>query len=508
MNNKNYSVMPVLDEQVLLECKSDVFNINEDYNLNGKLVTVPKGQTFKFAGGSLNNGIIRFDDTFLEDVAPRSIDLQTEGTITNEVVKMSWFADVNQVRIAFSNQVIEYDQDETINTTVVIPGNNLTYDGMGNTFTCNETFFSNQGKSNIIIRNFNTNANTNKYNLTFYEMPSIENVSIDNIQIYNNVITGFMIGISLNNDTENGLVNNSFVYNNHIFNCPGSTSGSGYGIHMANVRNSIISGNEVVNCGRHAIYHAYGENNIISNNEIKDHCKDYTIYNLWAALEIGRKSRKVIVKGNTFLRCNNVCLLVYSPQPSQDGDSATHLFRYGVCEGIVIEGNTFNNGNKTGILGYLPYIYIGYEGANYSSLIQSGTYVADMTIIGNTFSKILADNMKCIQVNQCQRLTIADNTFLFGLPYSPQLNEYLVIDIPTNRITGYITMMTIFHNTFTYSGPGASNIYLLGPNMSLVQYPSYVIKWLANTLNNQIIGGITRYSLYKNTAGSGFINYD
>lgn len=252
--------MPVLDEQVLLECKSDVFNINEDYNLNGKLVTVPKGQTFKFAGGSLNNGIIRFDDTFLEDVAPRSIDLQTEGTITNEVVKMSWFADVNQVRIAFSNQVIEYDQDETINTTVVIPGNNLTYDGMGNTFTCNETFFSNQGKSNIIIRNFNANANTNKFNLTFYEMPSIENVSIDNIQIYNNVITGFMIGISLNNDTENG--------------------------------------------------------------------------------------------------------------------------------------------------------------------------------------------------------------------------------------------------------PGASNIYLLGPNMSLVQYPSYVIKWLANTLNNQIIGGITRYSLYKNTAGSGFINYD
>ena len=35
-----------------------------------------------------------------------------------------------------------------------------------------------------------------------------------------------------------------------------------------------------------------------------------------------------------------------------------------------------------------------------------------------------------------------------------------------------------------------------------------VIKWFANTLNYQIIAGITRYQLYQGTAGSGLINYD
>lgn len=501
--------MTTLTLQMLQNAPQGIFNVNTDYYIADNSLAVPANMTFNFSsGGSISGHTIVFNHTTINGTLNHAIISKAEGTIANSTVYMSWFADVNNVEVHFANQTVKYDEDATIENMVHIHGNNVIFDGMGNDFICTATFFSNQGYSNITIKNFNATADQTHNNLTFYEMPSIEGGHMENIQVHNNVLNHFMIGISLNNDEVNASVSNSIVYNNHISDCPGSTSGSGYGIHLANVRNCIISGNVVEKCGRHAIYHAYGENNIIINNEIKDHCYNYTIYNLWAAVEIGRKSKNVVVKGNTFLRCNNVCLLVYSPQPDQDGDSGTHLFRYGVCEGIVIEDNTFNNGTLTGVLGNLPYIYIGYEGASYSELIQSGTYVADVTIIKNTFTKSLSNNLKCIQVNQCQRLTIAGNTFLFGLPSSPQQNQYLIIDIPTNRITGYETMMTIVHNTFTYSGPGVGNIYLLGPNMSLVDAPSYVIKWFANTLNNQILGGITRYQFYQGTAGDGLINYD
>ena len=502
--------MTTLTLQMLQNAPQGIFNVNTDYYIAVNSLSVPANITFYFSsGGSISGHTIVFNNTYIVGNPSHAIISKSEGTIVNSTVYMSWFGNVNDVSISFANQTIFYNEDATINTSVIIPGNNITYDGMGNTFTCNAIFFINQGKSNIVIRNFHANSNSNMTNLEFYKMPTIDNVNIVKIKVYNNVINGFKIGISLNNDSENGTVRDSNVYNNDVRNCPGSTSGSGYGIHMANARNCIISGNYVENCGRHAIYHAYGENNIIINNEIRYHCKDYTTYSLWAAVEIGRKSKNVVVKGNSFYQCNNICLLVYSPQYIQDGDEGlAHLFRYGICDGIVIEGNTFNNGNLTGPLGDLPYIYIGYEGANYPSLLQSGTYVADVTIIKNTFTKVTAENVECIQVNQCQRLTIADNVFQFGLPYNPQQNIYKVIDIPVPFITDNETVMTIVHNTFTYAGPGTGNIDLIGPNLSGITYPNYVIKWFDNTLNNQTIGGVTKYQLYSGTPGSGFMNYD
>lgn len=335
-------------------------------------------------------------------------------------------------------------------------------------------------------------------------------VNVKNIRVYNNVINGFKLGISLNADSPNYTVSNCIVYNNVVLNCGGTTSGNGYGIHLANARNCVISDNDVENCERHAIYHAYGENNLIINNLIREHCKNITTYNLLAAVEIGRKSKNVIVKGNTFERCNNICLLVYSPLPSADSDGSTHTFRYGKCEGIIIENNTFNTGGLTGSIGNLPYVYIGVEGTSYSILSSNGTVVVDVAILGNTFHKISSENQKCIQIHQCERLTIAGNTFQLGLPASPQSSEYVVINIPTNYVSGYTTMMTIAHNTFEYSGSAVGNLYLMGANMSLFNTttaPNYVIKWFGNTLSNQTIGGITRYLLSKNSPGNNFISY-
>lgn len=500
--------MTTLTLQMLQNAPQGVFNVNTDYYIAVNSLSVPANMTFIFgSGGSISGHTIVFNHTTINGNPSHAIISRSEGTIANSTVYMSWFANVNNVGLSFANQTIYYNENATINTTVTIPGNNIIYDGQGNTFTCNVTFFSNEGRSNIVVRNFRANANINQNTFSFYYMPNTE-TDIANIQVYNNVINGFMAGIELTNDNALGSLSDSIVYNNEIKNCLGSNPGEGYGIHLANARNCIVSGNIVENCERHAIYNAYGENNIIINNEIKDHCRDLEIYNLLAAVEIGRKSKNIVVKGNTFLRCNNVCLLVYSPQPSQDGSREGYDFRYGVCEGIVIEENSFNNGTLTGAIGNRPYIYIGYEGATYPSLITSGTYVADVTIIKNTFVKSLADNLKCIRVNQCQRLMIAGNTFQFGLTYNPQQNEYTIIEIPTEHITDNETMLTIVHNTFTYSGPGTGNVYLLGPSLGSIFYPDYVIKWFANTLNNQTIGGITKYQLYSGSPGNGMIEYD
>ena len=68
---------------------------------------------------------------------------------------------------------------------------------------------------------------------------------------------------------------------------------------------------------------------------------------------------------------------------------------------------------------------------------------------------------------------------------------------------------TIAKNTFTYSGinPGRS-LFLLGDDMSLLtsqNNPNYIVKWYANTLNNQYSNTTSNYTLYEGTAGENLI---
>ena len=501
--------MTTLTLQMLQNAPQGVFNVNTDYYIADNTLSVPANMTFNFSsGGSISGHTIVFNHTTIIGTLNHAIISIAKGTIANSIVYMSWFANVNNVEVEFANQTVNYDEDATIENTVYIHGNNVIFDGMGNDFFCNASFFSNQGYSNITIKNFNATANRTNTNLVFYEMHSINHVHIQNIQVYNNVLNNFKIGISLNNDEEDASVSYSNVYNNHITFCPGHDSGLGYGIHLANVKYCTVSDNEVVNCGRHAIYHAYGEYNTISDNIIREHCQDLTDYRLLAALEIGRKSKNVTVENNTFVNCNNVCLLIYSPMPSNDNCTGNEYhWRYGKCENIIVQNNRYYKGNLNGTVGNYPFIYIGVQNHLYSELSAAGNVVKNVTISGNLFEKVECENQKCVLVYQCEILEISGNTFQLGLPLSPQSNRYLVIHIPSDHISGFHTAMTVAENTFKYFTPGHGNLYLIGEDMTLINTinsPDYTIAWTSNTYINRYLGGIERFKRSQYTPGNNF----
>jgi parallel beta-helix repeat protein len=482
-----------------------VYNIVEDYTILGGTFTMPADKTLKFNGGTINNGTLHLNNNLLQDMVDGSINSKITGTIQNSVIRTKQISGIDNLRLSdYSGKTINCDKNNDALNHVIILDNTdttltTTFDGKNNTITCNSGFFRIEGQSNIIIKNFIANANPNMSDIEFEEMRTSA-ANVTGIQVYSNIVNGFRVGISLNNDSQDYTVSYCAVHHNVINYCPGSTSGKGYGIHLANARHCTITNNTINNCERHAIYHAYGEDNTISYNTIKNHCHNLTTYNLLAALEIGRKSKNVTVSHNTFENNNNVCLLVYSPFANADADGGSHPWRYGKCESINIHNNTFDRGNLTGNIGNLPFIYIGWEGAPYISLSSAGKVVVDVHISNNTFKKNGGENHKCIQINQCEQLTMQGNSFELGLPSSPQSSEYLVFHIPQNFISGNSCQMIINQNLFNYLTTGIGNLYLMGKDLSLINTsnsPNYHVIWYNNTLQNQIIGGNTMYKIYN-----------
>lgn len=499
--------MTILNPTVLagLEGPIGVYKIEQDYTLNNITLVIPANKTLKFNGGTINNGTLQLNNTLLQDMVDGSINAKITGTVQNSVIRTKQISGIDNLRLSdYSGKTINCDKNNDALNHVIILDNTdttltTTFDGKNNTITCNSGFFRIEGQSNIIIKNFIANANPNMSDIEFEEMRTSA-ANVTGIQVYSNIVNGFRVGISLNNDSQDYTVSYCAVHHNVINYCPGSTSGKGYGIHLANARHCTITNNTINNCERHAIYHAYGEDNTISYNTIKNHCHNLTTYNLLAALEIGRKSKNVTVSHNTFENNNNVCLLVYSPFANADADGGSHPWRYGKCESINIHNNTFDRGNLTGNIGNLPFIYIGWEGAPYISLSSAGKVVVDVHISNNTFKKNGGENHKCIQINQCEQLTMQGNTFELGLPSSPQSSEYLVFHIPQNFISGNSCQMIINQNLFNYLTTGIGNLYLMGKDLSLINTsnsPNYHVIWYNNTLQNQIIGGNTMYKIYN-----------
>lgn len=506
MNTKDFSKMAILDQSVLQKAEKGRFFVDKDYNLNKARLVVPKGMTIDLNSGSINNGTLVLDDTLLENMSTGCIDARIEGSLRNNEIYTSQISGIDNLYLYnMSGKTIYCDlTNDVINHKIVLNDTNTTltttFDGMGHTIICNSDFFWIEGQSNIIIKNFIANANVS--GIEFEHMKSCS-ANMTGIQVFSNIVNGFRVGISLNNDSDNAYYTVSYcsVTDNIVKNCPGSTSGNGYGIHLANAKHCTITHNLVKNCERHAIYHAYGEDNIISYNIIKNHCKNLTTYNHLAALEIGRKSKNITVSYNTFENNNNICLLVYSPLPSNDGtEGLSKPWRYGKCEQIYIQNNTFDRGTLTGTIGNLPFIFIGWEGALYPSLSSAGKVVVDVRILNNTFKKNGGENHKCILIYQCEQLMIQGNTFELGLPSPPQSSEYLVFQIPHQYISANSSQIIVTQNIFNYLTSGLGNLYLLGEDLSLINIsisPNYHLVWYNNNLQNQIVGGNTMYKIYN-----------
>lgn len=489
--------MTILDYKVLQEQSEGVFTIRRDYSLDNKVLKIPRDLVMRFEGGSLNNGTIVFDNTLLENVSPHSIDATAKGTVSNKVVKMSWFADVNQVSIDFADQTIEYDEDAVITSTVVVPGNDIVYDGKGNNFTCRVTFFSIKGKSNITIQNFNATAVEEE--IDFQTMPSTV-ANVVGININNNTLNGFRVGISLNNDeAEAYSVSDSIVANNYIENCKGTDAGNGYGIHLAHAVNCTVSRNTIKNCDRHSIYHAYGDGNKILNNAILNHRMDHSSeLEPRAALVISRKSTNVLAKGNSFVNCYNVCILVYAfPHNLDSSDAKNFPGKYGCCENIAIEDNTFVMSGVNVDLG-LPSIMLGYlyaENTPYIDFVDC--YVNNVSVKGNYFFKVSTENLECIRIDQCRKPTIEENNFQFNAPSTG--HQKVLINIRSGFKNDEEMKAVIQANNFSaVNNISNFRVYCIG-NLEPLINSLFDITVSENRFVNQYNGNQLNYMVYLPT---------
>lgn len=513
--------MTTLNQALLanLEFSAGVYTIAEDYTLSNGTLTIPTGKTLWFNGGSINNGTLNLSNNMLNNLANGSINARIVGTIQNTIIYTSQIGGINNLCLSdYSSKTIYCNQDETnVSISIVISGANTNgntttiFDGMNNDFNCSLSLFCLQnGSQNITIRDFNATTNPNLGNKFFYTV-SNEIMGYSGIYVYNNHISGFSVGISLGNDVENLTVTGT-IAGNYIYDCLGTTPGTGYGIHLENAYNCMVVGNYVNNCQRHAIYHAYGSYNTIQYNTIVDFRKNLTEYVPQAAVDISRKSNHITVSYNSFTACNGVCLMIYTCTPAVETGNAsmTHLFRYGNAEDIKIKYNTFSMGNLTGSLGGLSYIMIGYAVESYTVLAAAQTLIKDVEISYNTFNKILSDSQKCIRIDQCKVLSVSGNTFNFKLPASPdQTAHRTIFNFQDTTVSDSVMTATVSGNTFYYDGtnPGA-DIYLIGDNVSLFSSlinPYYIIYWLSNTLQNRYSGSVTNYSLYEGTPGDNLI---
>jgi len=75
----------------MLSSTSVVYVISYDYAISSS-VTVPSGCTFEFAGGSINNGTLVLDNTYLYGNVKFGSGITISGTCKNDVVYQNWFA--------------------------------------------------------------------------------------------------------------------------------------------------------------------------------------------------------------------------------------------------------------------------------------------------------------------------------------------------------------------------------------------------------------------------------
>lgn len=75
--------------QAMLSKENTIYIIQYDYNLNGQTITIPSGCVLLFEGGSISNGVVKFNNTLLEGGI--NIDCTILGNLLNQEIKASWF---------------------------------------------------------------------------------------------------------------------------------------------------------------------------------------------------------------------------------------------------------------------------------------------------------------------------------------------------------------------------------------------------------------------------------
>ena len=205
----------------------------------------------------------------------------------------------------------------------------------------------------------------------------------------NLVIQEINVGISCNANLS-GSYTKSTIRNNRLSTIIGTSSGQGYGIHLANATDTDVFGNSVDTAHRHAIYQAKGGNGVrILNNIIRNHRSGVATAGFTAAIVVSRSSRVTVADNFNIDGYDGGLELSHVT-----ADSAT-------TEGVIVTGNQFiNRKNAT------PDLYVGEQAV-------PGTYVSQKILIdGNHFYNDYANTGSGnpdISILNGLHITITDN---------------------------------------------------------------------------------------------------
>lgn len=212
--------------------------------------------------------------------------------------------------------------------------------------------------------------------------------TLTRIVVDNCIIEDVPVGISFNADL-GGTVRGCVASNNRLNNIVGTSSGQGYGLHVADgsggYHGTVFVNNTITQAHRHSIYIARGFGCRVLNNTIDQHRLGDSTGSTLPAIAIGRGGDHVF-SGNLVTRANNVGLMVDAG--SNPGES---------CRNIAIVGNIFS-----APAGIHPHLYVG------ENITPDGDIHA-VTIDSNVFDSD-AVAVDAIRLHWGHGITVSNNT--------------------------------------------------------------------------------------------------
>ena len=323
-----------------------------------------------------------------------------------------------------------------------------------------------------------------------YGQSAIGNYSgqaISNVRTHDLTISDINVGISYNAALSGSFVGGS-IYRNKISNIIGTSTGQGYGIHLANATGITVEMNEIDNAQRHSIYHAWGDNTgaRIVSNHITNHRSSVANQTVTCAIVISRSSGVLlannIIEGaydcqleishvtvdnrnasdisivnNQFLdRKNLVYGVIVGEQSVPAGNSTSH---------IIFDGNLFKS-SYTNITGNGDVIILNGTDITYRNNTH---YITDITSTARFIS--LGHNSYISAAADCTNTNFIGNSFFAS---GSSLTDVRGVEVESDITTGTSTHEIL--NNF-------------GPQVVSMMYPT-ATPTNARLIYNRSVGGL------------------
>lgn len=140
-NGMGYKILRLPENGILtqdmINQANTIYEIRYNFDLNGATITIPENCTLKFEGGKLSNGIIEFNNSYIENQTSNIIFDNVKLQNYNNDVYISWFSrnqdDITSIINSLNGNIILEGTYVISNTIILknryIKGGKLTYNG-------------------------------------------------------------------------------------------------------------------------------------------------------------------------------------------------------------------------------------------------------------------------------------------------------------------------------------------------------------------------------------------